>query len=93
MSNMFRTCSSLTTIPALDISSVTSMGNMFEACSVLTSVTFQCNDVRPYGAGMFNGTKILNGGIYVPDNVVQAYKTASGWSSYASVIYGHSAKP
>ena len=71
------------------------MNNMFDSCSALTSVTFQCNDVRPYGSNMFNNTPIAsgNGRIYVPDSLVQAYKTASGWSTHASVIYGHSAKP
>ena len=95
MLNMFRHCSSLTTIPSLNISSVASMGSMFDGCGALTSVTFQCNDVRPYGIGMFNATPIAsgNGRIYVPDNLVQAYKTASGWSTHASVIYGHSDKP
>ena len=28
--------------------------------------------------------------VYVPDDSVEAYKAASGWSSYASSIYGHS---
>ena len=95
MASMFRNCSALTTIPSLDISSVASMDNMFNGCGALTSVTFLCNDVRPYGTGMLNGTPITsgNGRIYVPDSLVQAYKTASGWSTHASVIYGHSAKP
>ena len=94
MPNMFNGCSALTTIPSLDISSVTNMVSMFIGCTSLTSVTFECNDVRPYGTAMFNGTPIAsrNGRIYVPDNLVQAYKTASGWSIHASVIYGHSDK-
>ena len=71
------------------------MTYMFDNCPALTSVTFQCNDVRLYGGGMFDRTPIAtgNGRIYVPDSLVQAYKTASGWSTHASVIYGHSAKP
>ena len=92
---MFYNCSSLQMTPALDTSMVTSMGHMFYNCSSLTSVTFQCADVRPYGTNMFYNTPIAsgNGRIYVPDSLVQAYKTASGWSTHASVIYGHSAKP
>ena len=95
MSNMFYNCSSLMTIPTLDTSKVTDMTSMFKMCAVLTSVTFQCADVRPYGSGMFDSTPIAsgNGRIYVPDNLVQAYKTAPGWSTHASVIYGHSDKP
>ena len=95
MYEMFRNCSSLTTIPLLDTSKATDMGYMFRNCGALTSVTFQCNGVRPYGSNMFTGTPIASGSgrIYVPDNLVQAYKTASGWSAHASVIYGHSARP
>ena len=95
MRYMFSNCSSLTTIPLLDTSKVTNMVSMFEGCGALTSVTFQCVDVRAYGNRMFYGTPIAsgNGRIYVPDNLVQAYKTASGWSTHASVIYGHSNKP
>ena len=92
---MFSGCTSLKTIPLLDTSKVTNMVYMFYGCTSLTSVTFQCVDVRPYGIQMFNATPIAsgNGRIYVPDSLVQAYKTASGWSTHASVIYGHSAKP
>jgi hypothetical protein len=95
MAYMFSGCSSLKTIPLLDISGVTNMAYMFSGCSSLTSVTFQCNDVRPYGNNMFRNTPIAsgNGCIYVPDSLVQAYKTASGWSARASVIYGHSDRP
>ena len=94
MAYMFYHCSSLTTIPPIDTSSVTYVGYMFEGCSVLTSVTFECDDVRPYVATMFYSTPIAsgNGYIFVPDNLVQAYRTAEGWLTHASVIYGHSDK-
>lgn len=95
MDAMFQNCSSLTTIPSFDISSVTSMNNMFFNCTSLTSVTFQCNNVRPYSSDMFYNTPIAsgNGYIFVPDGLVQAYRTATGWSAHASVIFGHSDKP
>lgn len=35
---MFRDCSSLTTIPQLDVSNVTNMSNMFYMCSSLKSI-------------------------------------------------------
>ena len=38
MSNMFGSCSKLTTIPQLDTSKVTNMDSMFSSCSSLTSV-------------------------------------------------------
>ena len=95
MNTMFRGCSSLTTSPPLNVNSVTDMGNMFRECSSLTSVTFTGNVVPPYGSSMFNDTPIAsgNGNIFVPDNLVSAYKAASGWSNHASIIKGISEKP
>ena len=97
-SAMFSGCSSLTSVPELNMSNVTNVnntGSMFYNCSSLTSVTFTGNRVPPYGYRMFNGTPITsgNGYIFVPDNMVDAYKTASGWSNHASVIRGISEKP
>ena len=97
MGSMFRHCSSLTSIPELNISKVVNVnfaGSMFRDCSSLTSVTFTGNRVLPYGATMFTGSPIQsrNGYIFVPDNMVDAYKTASGWSTHARVIKGISEK-
>ena len=90
MYGTFRGCSSLTSIPELDTSSVTSMYYMFNGCSSLTSVTFIGDVVPPYSSSMFTATPIAsgNGYIFVPDNMVDAYKGASGWSNHASVIRG-----
>ena len=38
MSNMFRSCSSLTSVPQLDTSNVTDMNGMFYSCSSLTTI-------------------------------------------------------
>ena len=38
MSNMFGSCSKLTTIPQLDTSNVTNMNSMFSSCTSLTSI-------------------------------------------------------
>ena len=94
MENMFRNCSSLTSVPEMDTSSVTNMANLFYECSLLTSVTFVGDTVPPYGTNMFYNTPIAsgNGSIFVPDNMVSAYKAASGWSAHASVIKGISEK-
>ncbi len=96
-SAMFSGCSSLTSVPELNMSNVTnvnSTASMFYNCSSLTSVTFTGNRVPPYGYRMFNGTPIAsgNGYIFVPDNMVTAYKVKSGWSAHASVIRGISEK-
>jgi len=56
----------------------------FSMCSGLTSIT--CNAVTPptLGSNVFNKTN--NCPIYVPSESVNAYKTASGWSTYANRI-------
>ena len=78
---------SLTSITIPD--SVTTIGECaFYSCSSLTSV--YCKAVTPPAGGrdMFydnaSGRKI-----YVPMESVEAYKSASGWSNYASDIVGY----
>ena len=83
----FDGCSSLTSITIPD--SVTTIGEgAFSGCSSLTSV--YCKAVTPPagGYGMFDdnasGRKI-----YVPMESVEAYKSAEGWSEYATSIVGY----
>ena len=83
----FSYCTSLTsvTIP----NSVTSIGSSaFYDCYSLTSV--YCKPTTPPTGGyhMFS-YNALGRKIYVPRNSVEAYKTASGWSDYASSIVGY----
>ena len=77
-----RFCQSLTSI---DIpSGVTSIGRgAFYSCSGLTSVTVNAITPPTLGSEAFNGSTCP---IYVPAESVEAYKTASGWSTYASRI-------
>ncbi len=80
----FSGCSGLTsvTIP----NSVTSIGfSAFQSCSALTSVTIQATTPPTLGGtDAFNNTN--NCPIYVPAESVDAYKTATNWSSLASRI-------
>ena len=78
----FRNCRSLTSI---DIpSGVTSIGsNTFNGCSGLTSVTLNAVAPPTLGSQAFYRTTCP---IYVPAGSVEAYKAASGWSTYASRI-------
>ena len=84
----FRNCSSLISVTIGD--SVTTIGDMaFRGCGSLTSV--YCKATTPPALG---GTSVFdnNGSgrkIYVPMESVEAYKSAEGWSEYASSIEGY----
>ena len=81
----FASCTSLTsvTIP----NSVTSIGNSaFSSIPILTSVTVESTTPPTIGTNIFSiyaGSTLV---IYVPAESVEAYKTATNWSTYASRI-------
>ena len=81
----FNRCTSLTSI---DIpSGVTSIGNYaFWNCSGLTSITVEATTPPALAFGAFDNTNDCP--IYVPCHSVDAYKSASGWSNYASRVQG-----
>lgn len=85
----FGHCNSLTdiTLP----STVTSIGQWaFVNCTGLTSVTIEATTPPTLGDWAFYneyGTEQLNITIYVPAESVEAYKAASGWSTYANRIF------
>ena len=56
----------------------------FNDCSGLTGITIKATTPPTLGTMAFNNTN--NCPIYVPSASVNAYKTASGWSDYASRI-------
>lgn len=65
--------------------SMVSIGNMaFYNCSSLTSVTINAVTPPTLGMSAFDGTN--NCSIYVPAGSVDAYKSASNWSTYAGRI-------
>ena len=81
--NVFQNCTGLTsvTIP----NSVTSIGTyVFGGCTGLTSVTVEATTPPSLGKDVFENTN--NCPIYVPAESVDAYKTATNWSTYADRI-------
>lgn len=84
-SSVFYGCTSLTTI---DIpSGVTSINtSTFYRCTSLSSVTLRATTPPTLANNyVFNGCSSLTA-IYVPAESVNAYKTATNWSAYASMI-------
>lgn len=66
--------------------SITSLGNYsFGNTSALKTLVVRAKTPPTLGRGVFEGSSIGNGSIYVPDESVSTYK-ASSWSGYASII-------
>lgn len=83
-SNVFFQCTSLTSI---DIpNTVTGIGNYaFYSCTSLKSATVRATTPPTLGNSIFYIIS-ANLVIYVPSESVETYKSASGWSTYASRI-------
>jgi hypothetical protein len=83
----FYGCSSLVKV---DLPNVTSIAaNAFYSCTQLEAVILRSETMCTLANNnAFNTSKIKNGTgyIYVPKTLVDTYKTASGWSTYANQI-------
>lgn len=83
----FQRCENL---KAADFQSVTTiMSRAFYYCASLDTLILRANQVVELsGTQHFYQTKIESGQgyIYVPDNLVDSYKAAEGWSTYANQI-------
>ena len=90
MNSTFGGCSSLVTAPKIP-SGVTNMAYTFNDCTSLKEVTFLHTTPQYYDDTLWNCPELET--IYVPDEAVDAYKTATGWSQFASKIKPLSGKP
>lgn len=85
--NCFYQCSSLVTLNILgDITTIAY--NSFDNSGLTTLSLPNVTSVPTGGKSMFQGTPIDKGtgSIYVPDSLVENFKSATNWSSYADVI-------
>lgn len=84
---VFQGCSS---IEKIDLPSLMSIqGSVFTNNTALVALILRGNNICSLGNGnSFNNSAIANGTgyIYVPDHLVESYKTANNWSTYASQI-------
>ena len=79
----FNLCENLTSVNIP--SSVSQIGvGAFNQCHRLATVTVRATTPPALGSGAFDETNLTS--IKVPSASVNAYKTASGWSKYASII-------
>lgn len=98
MSQAFANC---ILMEKIDISSFTSESlttnnNMFSGCRVLVTIIINNpNLFKITSIYVFNNTSIADGTgyIYVPDDMVETYKSATNWSTYADQIKGMSELP
>lgn len=85
-SSAFRLC---VVLPSIDLPLLTSIGsNAFRDCRKLQSLILRSKTVCTLGTNVFTSTPIASGTgyIYVPDNLVEQYKAAANWSTYAAQI-------
>lgn len=83
----FQTCTSL---EYADIGEAASLGAAaFHGCRPLSTLIVRKNDIVSLGSTNTLGSTLIASGtgfIYVPDNLVEQYKAATNWSTYASQI-------
>jgi hypothetical protein len=90
----FCACSKLKSIKLKQTSRIA--GGCFKDCASLINLTLETNKVCSLGySNSFDNTPIKSGTgyIYVPDNLVESYKSATNWSAFASQIKGLSELP
>ncbi len=88
----FRYCTALTSVIIPE--SVTSIGNYcFNGCTALTNVYCKPTTPPTLGGTYTFGNNATDRKIYVPAAAVDAYKSATNWSEYASAIEADNSIP
>ena len=84
----FRNCTAIETFYLPNLKTAT--GGAFAYCTSIKAIIIEQTDsVVTIGAtNCFNGSSIANGTgfVYVPDSLVDSYKSATNWSTYADQI-------
>lgn len=88
---MCQTCTGLKKFEIKNFTSsrVSNTSNMFNGCSSLRALIIHGTEVFPMlNTNMFSSTPIASGTgyVYVPDDLVESYKSATNWSTYADQI-------
>ena len=91
MTNMFYGCSSLKKLDlsSFDTNKLRVTSYMFTGCTSLTKLIINNPNVFKISAtDALSSSSISNGTgyVYVPDNLVETYKSATNWSAYADQI-------
>ncbi|GEM_PF-5819447 len=81
----FYGCSSLTTL-RLPAAVKSLPAKVFRNCKALTILIVESNTLCTAVSTTFTSSGLSRGSIYVVDSLVDAYKVATGWSAYASLI-------
>ncbi|WP_148364453.1 MULTISPECIES: leucine-rich repeat domain-containing protein [Bacteroidaceae] len=84
--SMFKGCSSLTSLIEIPDTVITIGQTTFMGCCSLEGVKMKGTTPPTLGYGVFNDTTFP---IYVPQEAVNTYKSASGWTSVSSRIVGY----
>ena len=95
-SSAFNGCTALTTVDLTGVSAAEIAANAFNGCTKLAHLIIRSGSVGTLSAtSALTGTKIANGrgAIYVPAALVDTYKAATNWSTYANQIYPITAYP
>lgn len=92
----FYGCKGLTCVDLSGNAKPTINAHAFNGCSKLNAIIIRSDTVASLsGTNAIAGTLIAQGlgGIYVPDGLVDTYKAATNWATYAANIYPISAYP